>query len=252
MQFLRMTLCLTAVSLAGLATTATHGDEVGLQNTRFIWIGDGGTGSESFIGYYIHREFQAATLMQFDLSSHIGQTATSDATFTLPVDSFFSHWSTATNHTDMRLWQLSANNADVDLDDADRTFRDVSASLPWLTDAGATLGDWNTDPGAGGASGNFFDVLDGTTPIASTTGVNAGENLVWTVPQATLQSWLDGTAPPIVVFGNDQWSSSTINGQWGFNQSGATLSFTAIPEPGSLSIGLMSLGILATRRRKRR
>lgn len=230
-------ICCGCLALPSVTCAAT----VGLDNTRFIWTGAGGGGVEDFFGYYIHSDFQGATLMQFDLSSHMGETATSDATFTLPVDSFFSHWSSAASHN-MRLWQLSSFNSDADLDDANGNFRDASSSTPWLANDGSALGTWN--------AGNFFDVIDSTTPIATTAGVNAGNDLIWTIPQATMQSWLDGSEPSIVVFGNDGWVSGVFNGSWEFNQAGADLSFATVPEPGTFAACLSLVGIAFMRRRQ--
>lgn len=107
-------------------------------------------------------------------------------------------------------------------------------STPWLDDSGIAVADLlaalgpNLDTAAG--------VVDSNRP---------GSPITFTIAQATVQGWIDNGFAGIVV-GNDDDG----NGSSRFRMDNGNLSFEAIPEPASLTVGLLGIAGLCLRRRR--
>ena len=180
----------------------------------------------------------------FDISAYAGQTVTGDGTLT---HWYFQTWNySATPQLDAH--QVNNNNADVN--PAAMTWNSRGPGA-WLDNGGGAMADLQRDTVPNLSLGILGSVVvsDGT------------EDKAWniTIPQASIQAWLDGTLPPLLAVVDDtgrysRWDWFTNGGP---ADRGPILTFDAvegggpggeIPEPAGL--GLIGLALLAVRKRR--
>lgn len=246
-----------AVALMLLIAAPVFAVVVQPDNWRTLWIGETPVGGvnpcgagEDITAYAIHGAFQSAALVRFDLSGYLGGTALSAGTLTVPVTGFFSHTDTPESKN-VRIWQLNQYNADADLDDCQGNDRDADLAKPWVDYDGNNLAQWRSGGyyGDGWDPAGFYTVTTGaaSAPIDGSPGAPVGSNVVLTIPQATLQDWLDGTLPPIIIFSDPK--DIGLNNTFSFGET-MTLEFDAevIPEPAGL--GLVGIALLGLKKKR--
>ena len=179
----------------------------------------------------------------FDVSAYAGQTVTGDGTLT---HWYFQTWNySATPQLDAH--QVNNNNADV-----------VPSAMTWNSRG---PGQWLDNGGAGMADLQRDQVPNLSLGIMGSVVVTDGtEDKAWviTIPQASIQAWLDGTLPPLIAAVDDtgrysRWDWFTNGGP---ANRGPLLQFDAvqgggggeIPEPAGL--GLVGLALLTVRKRR--
>ena len=179
----------------------------------------------------------------FDVSAYAGQTVTGDGTLT---HWYFQAWNySATPQLDAH--QVNNNNADVVPSAMTWNSRGPGA---WLDNGGAAMADLQRDTVPNLSTGllGSVSVTDGT------------EDKAWdiTIPQATIQAWLDGTMPSLLAVVDDsgrysRWDLFTNGGdgsqapriQFDAVEGGGE---PAVPEPAGL--GLVGLALWAVRKRR--
>ncbi|MCC6424570.1 MAG: PEP-CTERM sorting domain-containing protein [Phycisphaerales bacterium] len=188
-------------------------------------------GSPTLYSHGVHLD-----VLSFDLSSLAGQTVTGDATLTLTM---------ADNHVGVpfSIFAISDANAGwsqgdnpsyapADLGDVTYEYR-ISNTSPWVG------GD-----GLAGAGGYDHTAVDSGVGGAYNTTVDL------TIPQSLIQHWIDVANAGLII------NSDSLGTAIQFRSSDDTagrplLTFSAVPEPATLSVlGMIGSALLLGRRRK--
>ena len=215
---MRFTLAVSTLLFAGNLMAATV--SVGVTQDTFIETSGAGDGNVNegmadptmLWNYHNGGAWVATPLFFFDLSSYSGQTVSGDATFTVSVYS-----ASGISTRSLSLVGLTAG------------FNPVTATHN------------NTSPTIAGAT---LDAIT-TVPVA-------GGTVTFTIPQATLQGWIDNSSTNY-GFGLKA-ASGTADIKYFASESGAstapTLAFNTVPEP-SAAMLVGALGVLGLVKRRR-
>lgn len=174
---------------------------------------------------------------RFDLSTYAGQTVTGDGTITFYSRLYPGHTA------DPNGFQIL--NLNVDFVFAETTWNNRTTGNAWTENSSVYYnkgGLWDTSGQIG-----TFAVTEADYTLKTVT-----------VPQATIQSWIDGNNHGIVVApGNlNTYITYRCIDIAGFGNSGSldipTLGFSYVPEPATMGLLLLGLGlrVLTVRRRK--
>lgn len=227
------------LALAPLASAALYTFQDGLNGydgtqDNTLYAGDPGINvgaSPTLLARGDHR-----AILSFDLTSLAGMTVTGNATLTLTM---------ADNHVNVPFsvyaisdanagWQQGDNTAYGSAGAGESTYEDFSyPNIPWVGgDALEGTGGYNHTAEASGVGGAYNTTVD------------------LTLPASLIQHWIDVANGGLLV------NSDTYYTQIQFRSSDDTagrpmLKFTAVPEPGTLSVlGLMASTLILGRRRK--
>jgi hypothetical protein len=199
-------------------------------NLTVVNLGWAGSGADFIFG-----------IMKWSLGSvPSGYTAATNGTLTLTING-------SSDNPNWHIYDIYLVNS------ANAAWAEASATWAKLNQGSSV--DWTGGPGLGGfTEGLGYDA----TPLDSETWTTGQTTLQFTIPQSVLNGWLSGSNAGILIRDQDEsWTNTSTDGFLVIRSSehgtgpGPTLTFTAVPEPGSiLLLGLGMIALVAQRRRR--